>query len=113
MGEGSDLSIIEYTAEILRPASQRRHFLRQDCSPEWRQGIAGAAHVPDQRKHEEKGSNERGNRIARQPQEQCLAVQPRQQWFPGPQSTPPKNDSSHTHFKPQLDQNTHTTPHTT
>src|SRR3546814_1121515 len=83
IGEGSDLSIIEYTAEILRPASHRRHFLRQDCSPEWRQGIAGAAHVPDQRKHEEKGSNERGNRIARQPQEQCLAVSPRHQGFPG------------------------------
>src|SRR3546814_1790032 len=58
IGEGSDLSIIEYTAEILRPASHRRHFLRQDCSPEWRQGIAGAAHVPDQRKHEEKGRSE-------------------------------------------------------
>src|SRR3546814_4904783 len=70
IGEGSDLSIIEYTAEILRPASHRRHFLRQDCSPEWRQGIAGAAHVPDQRKHEEKGSNERGNRFARQRSEE-------------------------------------------
>src|SRR3546814_17388096 len=64
IGEGSDLSIIEYTAEILRPASHRRHFLRQDCSPEWRQGIADAAHVQDQRKHEEKGSKERGKRLA-------------------------------------------------
>src|SRR3546814_14531821 len=92
IGEGSDLSIIEYTAEILRPASHRRHFLRQDCSPEWRQGIAGAAHVPDQRKHEEKGSHERGNRIARQPQEQCLAVSPRPPGFPGPHRNPPEID---------------------
>src|SRR3546814_14779431 len=68
------------------------------------QGIAGAAHGPDQRKHEEKGSNERGNRIARQPQEQCLAVSPRHQGFPGPQRNPPELDRSPSHFKRGLDQ---------
>src|SRR3546814_13821386 len=50
------------------------------------------------------GSNERGNRIARQPQEQCLAVSPRHQGFPGPQRNPPEIDRSPSHFKRGLDQ---------